>query len=351
MIYLIKSAAYKNKECTEYEDTLKIGYTKDDSKKSRFNCYITENPTCQILYLIPDGDEHDERNLHYHFRKYKKNYGQEWFSYEEEIINFFKTHTTKESLKELKTSWGNKNSRSFNKFYKEFNKLIPILSKKYISKVLSSLEVSDKYLETIETLINKLRELLEIDLNIKDVDNYFKTAYPGINFEEEKILSSDVSKEISNVEKLSYFANKLSYIYSLQEKHSSEFMKLLLDNLADPSYSKYYYSISKERAGTLGYQRGNLEKEYNSIKSYSLNVSSIVEEIKNRFILGEKYSKSEIKEILRLIYENNGYNKTPKANDLEEYFELKSCQITNKITGKRDHGFEIIKIKEEVQCQ
>jgi hypothetical protein len=145
------------------------------------------------------------------------------------------------------------------------------------------------------------------------------------------------------------FTTRMSYLYSLDLEPDT--MRLVLDNLADPSYSKYYYSISKERAGTLGYQKGNLEKEYNSIKSYSLNVSSIVEEIKNRFILGEKYSKSEIKEILRLIYETNGYNKTPKANDLEQYFELKSCQITNKITGKRDHGFEIIRLKEEVLCR
>ena len=146
------------------------------------------------------------------------------------------------------------------------------------------------------------------------------------------------------------FTERIKLIYSLQ--CSSDFMKLLLDNLTDPSYAKYYYSIPKERASALKYQKGNLEKEYKSIKSYSINLDSIIDEIKTKFIVGEKYTKSEIKEILRLIYENNGYNKTPKANDLEEYFELKSCQITNKITGKRDMAFEIIKIKEEeVQCQ
>ena len=102
MIYLIKSAAYKNNTDNEYETILKIGYTKDDGKKSRFDCYITENPTCKILYLIPNGTEQDEKNLHNHFKDYLR-YGNEWFSYEQEIIDFFETHTTKESLEELDT--------------------------------------------------------------------------------------------------------------------------------------------------------------------------------------------------------------------------------------------------------
>ena len=141
----------------------------------------------------------------------------------------------------------------------------------------------------------------------------------------------------------------MKLIYSLQ--CSSDFMKLLLDNLSDPSFAKYYYTIPKDRASTLNYQRGNLEKEYKSIKSYSINIDSMIEEIRARFLIGERYSKSEIKEILRLIYESNSYNKTPKANDLEQYFDIRSCLVPNKITGKRDHGFEIIRVKEEVQCQ
>ena len=151
------------------------------------------------------------------------------------------------------------------------------------------------------------------------------------------------SKIINKIEELLLFTDKMKYIYSLD--FDSKFMKLILDNLSDSSYAKYYYSISKERAGTLNYQRGNLEKEYKSLKSFNINIDSIISEIKNKFKVGNKYSKSEIKEILRSIYESNGYNKTPKANDLEEYFDISKCQITNKETGKRDHGFLIIKQK------
>lgn len=261
MIYLIKSSAFKDKddiECNEYETILKIGYTKDSSKKGRFDTYLTENPTMHILYLIPGGDEQDEKNLHYCFRNYKKSYGQEWFSYESEILEFFKTHTTKESLGELKIHKSRKQKLEFSK---KRNELIPILSKKYISKVLSSLEVSDKYLETLESLQENLDDLLKDNLDLDMVDNYFKSSYPNINFDEESILDEKTSKIVDNIENnLSNFTDKMKYIYSLE--FDPNYMKLILDNLSDSSYSKYYYSIPKERAGTLNYQRGNLEKEY-----------------------------------------------------------------------------------------
>lgn len=348
MIYLIRSAGFKNKddkECNEFDILLKIGYTKDISKKNRFDLYITENPTCQVLFLILGGTKQDEKNLHSYFRKYLK-YGQEWFSYDPEIVEFFKTHTTKESLRELKTNWGNKNSRSFNKYYKERNRLIPELSKRYISKVLSSLEVSDKkYFETIEHLQEKLNELLENSLDISIVDNYFTTTYPDIDFTKDPNLDSSVLKIIDEIEnKLINFTDKMRYIYSLD--FDSDFMKLILDNLSDSSYSKYYYSISKERASALKYQKGNLEKEYKDQKIKLMSTDQVIEEIKNKFKIGEKYTKSYIKETLRSIYESNGYNKTSKASDLEEYFELKPCQIVNKETGKLDHGFKIVGLRE-----
>ena len=80
-------------------------------------------------------------------------------------------------------------------------------------------------------------------------------------------------------------------------------------------------------------------------------MSQIEEDVRTKilssFLPENRYLKSDIKETLRKIYEDLGYDKTPKASDLEEYFELRSCQIKNKETGKKDHGFEILKKKEE----
>ena len=77
----------------------------------------------------------------------------------------------------------------------------------------------------------------------------------------------------------------------------------------------------------------------------SENRKAAGEKILNYFKPDNKYLKSDIKETLRKIYESVGYNKTPKASDLEEYFEIKECKITIS-TGKQDNGFKILKLKE-----
>lgn len=46
-----------------------------------------------------------------------------------------------------------------------------------------------------------------------------------------------------------------------------------------------------------------------------------------------------------MIYESNGYGKTPKASNLNEFFYTKPGKILNS-DGKYENGLEIIKLKE-----
>lgn len=72
-------------------------------------------------------------------------------------------------------------------------------------------------------------------------------------------------------------------------------------------------------------------------------VEDIRGHIYNTFNLGGSYTLKEIKGILQNLYDSLGITKKPKASDLEEYFEIKDTKVQNKETGKRDHGFEILK--------
>jgi hypothetical protein len=47
--------------------------------------------------------------------------------------------------------------------------------------------------------------------------------------------------------------------------------------------------------------------------------------------------------MLANFYTTHNISKTPKASDLNEYFELRDCQFME--DGKKVHGFEIIKKK------
>ena len=83
MIYVIK---------VEYKDIdlLKIGYTKDENKDTRYSQYKMHNPLYQVIYEIPGAGRDKEKALHDYFSCYRyKGKGREWFEYNEEIVDYF----------------------------------------------------------------------------------------------------------------------------------------------------------------------------------------------------------------------------------------------------------------------
>ena len=338
MIYVILSAEIINKDPSNLGLILKIGYCRDDREKVRTATYLTENPTIKTLFTIPGGTEQDEKNLHHHFRKYLK-YGNEWFSYEQEILDFFTKHTTKESLGELDLYISQKRLERLQK--KRNNEFLE-KKQKYINPILNSLGEVDilEYVKKQEELVEALDNLF---LTSSDIDSYFRSNYPSINFDIPEKLSKKARKILQEFDERQYFTGKMKYLYSLNME--PDIAKQVLDNIYDTRFSKYYWTISASRAGSLNYQSGKLEEEYNSLMGFKTNENEIKEKILQTFLVDSRYLKSDIKETLRKIYEELGYSKTPKASDLEEYFEIKECKITNSL-GKQDHGFKIIKIKE-----
>ena len=350
MIYVSLSATFIDGDINKFDKIIKIGYCKDDNKKHRLGAYITENPSIILLYTIPGGTEQDEKNLHHRFRKYLK-YGNEWFSYEQEILDFFTTHTTKESLEKLDTYYSKSKLIELEQLK---NARFLENKQKYINPILHNLGEVEilEYIKKQEELATVLNNLF---LTSSDIDNYFRTNYPDVDFNTPEIISKEVQKILQEFENQKFFTGKMKYLYSLHM--DEDVAKQVLNNIYDTHYAKYYWTISANRAGSLKYQKGELEKEYQA-RLHPEIVSSkyTVEDLENKekakdiilttFLPDNKYLKSDIKETLRKIYEDCGYNKTPKASDLDEYFELRSCQIKNKETGKKDHGFEILKKKE-----
>lgn len=184
-------------------------------------------------------------------------------------------------------------------------------------------------------MINDERAFRLQQLDYRDLSQVFTSLGKSVtNGEEIKTI-------LQEVEKIKYFHNKMKYLYCLNM--DDETAKGVLDNLGDSSFSKYYWTISPSRAGTLNYQRGNLEAEYNSISGGHSTKEDIKDKIFSSFMVGQKYTKSSAKSDLQKIYDENGIIRIAKATDLEDYFELKRCAIS--VDGKRAEGFEIIKKK------
>ena len=190
-------------------------------------------------------------------------------------------------------------------------------------------------------MINDMRSY-----EIQQVD--YKDRFRVFNAVGEQIKGVELVKKIlEELDKQKFFSNKMKYLYSIHM--DEDIARQVLDNIYDTRFAKYYWTIPANRAGSLNYQSGKLEEEYNLIlhpEDTGAKEFKIKGEVLSDFSIGSRYSKSEAKEKLGKIYTDLGYNKTPKANDLEQYFELKECKVLNSETGKRDAGFEIIKQKD-----
>ena len=328
MIYLI-SVEYR------YETLLKIGYTADKNSRKRFDTYKVHNPKSVVLFTIPGGTEKHEKAIHNKFRSFLyPDYGNEWFNFDQSIIDFFTTHTTKESLENDLIEITTVDSKDIPGLHKEINRLV----NRWLCLESDTPEKLHKNYYRIKQIIVDCRNTIRNDiLKEEDILPYLIEKYD---------ISDDIQSQL-------YFSQDDIVIKFKGLPTFRDRMKFLckedIDNISDILnqiplvYKVYYIALGPERCKALNYEVTKISKEFSDMQ---FDKSQLEDEIYKTFTIGEHYTKAGIKETLKNLYKFLGYNKTPKANDLEKYFEIRPCKITNKETGKKDHGFEIIKRKE-----
>ena len=156
------------------------------------------------------------------------------------------------------------------------------------------------------------------------------------------IESEEVNKEVKNFFNIyDSFKTAKEKLKFLCESNLSELARKRIEGSVDDSM-RNYLSLGKDRLKSLSYDTSLVRKELGII-TFDKNV--LKHKIFSDFKISDRFSKSKIKEKLSMIYNQIGYKKTPKANDLEEWFEIKDILMTE--NNKRIHGFEIIKKKGE----
>ncbi len=130
-----------------------------------------------------------------------------------------------------------------------------------------------------------------------------------------------------------------AYKYLCESRLPQEILNYVSKKISQ-EYINYYYVIGPDKSKSLGYQRSNLVKEYNNYRRSGDIKNVIISE----FQVSQRYTLKEIKERLGEIYQKLNISKTPKALDLENYFETKKTKVTT-INGVRENGLEIIQIK------
>lgn len=104
-------------------------------------------------------------------------------------------------------------------------------------------------------------------------------------------------------------------------------------------YQNYLELLGVNKIRAKSCIESEIKKEINNVMSSGNIISDLLE----RFKVGSRYSLKYIKESLREIYTKRSITSTPKASDLEKYFEVKKCLINE--AGRMIHGYEILKVK------
>ena len=337
MIYLIKSAGYDENENLIH--LLKIGYTEDNNRDRRFMSYKLHNPTCKILYEIPSLSEDIEKRIQYKFRDYKyKEYGNEWFYYNDDVINFFRD-IDKVDLESLPKN-PIRGSKDFKKIKNECREVLSYFfnskdTEDYLKNIIS--KVKDQL--TRDYVLEYLRD--DSSIGPEGVDrylNYLKCLETGIYCEDD-IVNREVSEFLKVYIGLNTIYDKLKLLceYGL----SQDAIQIVLGQIADSDEIKSYYTtLGSSKLKSLSYNSAKIKNHLGVVTfSQELLESSIYSEFK----VGDKITLSDIKSRLEVLYKSINYDKVAKAKDLENYFEVKNSSIYE--NGKKVKCYIIIKKK------
>jgi len=251
----------------------------------------------------------------------------------EEVFNEY-LEDKKRSTEIILTGFTKLNSTEKHKFAEGYKTLA------FVEKYKKNFVAVDEHAGSdLVPIFNKLVMIAEMrafeiqQVDYKDRFSVFSALYKEVSEIE------DVNREIDTFYSFSQQTDRYKYLCSLSESMA----KSLLPHIPE-SFGNYYIVLGPEKMRALRYNITDMKNAYNGI--IGNQDIDIGKEIKAEFIIGEIYSKAVVKDKLREIYKRVGYDKTPRAVDLGDYFYIKDCMITNKDTGKRDASYKITGIKE-----
>ena len=187
-------------------------------------------------------------------------------------------------------------------------------------------------------LVNEIRAFRIQQIDYKDRFTVFSTIHNTLSSDD--IINQEVSEFLREYQKLGTFKSKLKYL--CEYGFSDEVIGVVLDQIGEHDNIKsYYISLGSQKLRALGYDKYKIEKELGIVTfSYELLESSIYSEFK----VGDKLTLSSIKDRLDYLYKSISYTATPKATDLEKFFEIKNSSIYE--DGKKIKCYTLLKKKE-----
>jgi hypothetical protein len=142
--------------------------------------------------------------------------------------------------------------------------------------------------------------------------------------------------------KLGDTTSKLKFLVKAGENEelTKEDINAFLE-LIPPKYKDYYNIVGIEIIKACSYIESEVKKRWRKEVSKGDIQEEVVAKIYDIFSIGKKYSKKDIKDKLKELYQKMGYEKTPKTTDLDLLFVMKDTKLKDS-TGKWVNGLEIL---------
>jgi len=213
-------------------------------------------------------------------------------------------------------------------------------------KVAKTFHYKDDYVAVNEHMgndlvpvFNRLMQVSEIRaFEMQQVD--YADRFTVFNAVEEKGMAGDIEKPIQDLalefNNLKDEVIKLKFIVNLGDENLTRDELFSFFSLIPNKYFDYYDILGFDGIKACKCQESYVKRKIEDIKGNSMIDRDIKEEIYRLFEVGKRYTKADIKATLKLLYDRLGYQKTAKANDLEQYFEVKGI-----LTSDKKAGFEI----------
>ena len=176
-------------------------------------------------------------------------------------------------------------------------------------------------------LVNEIRAFRIQQIDYKDRFTVFSTIHNTLSPDD--IINQKVSEFLGEYQKLGTFRSKLKYL--CEYGFSDEVIGVVLDQIGEHDNIKsYYLALGPQKLRACGYNRYDIEKELGVVTFSQELLESI---IYSEFKVGDKITLADIKDRLGYLYSSINYDATPKAKDLENYFNVKESSARVEIDG------------------
>ena len=214
-----------------------------------------------------------------------------------------------------------------------------------VNKVINS-QTGDVILKPVINqlvLVNEIRAFQIQQVDYKDRFSVFSSVHSKLTPDD--IVNRDVTRFFCIYDTLTTMHDKLKMLCEYNFISDIE-LNIVLGQIADSDEVKsYYLALGPKKLKALTYSKTYIKKEL-GIVTFSKEL--LINTITLNFNPGEKYSLSDLKVKLENLYNSINYDATPKASDIENYFDVKSVVMYEKKedgTRKQIRGYELLKRK------